>query len=440
MDYFNCTAEQFNQMRRNEDYPSLYNLFSQELPRFDEWMADQNITKEMMFQHGLARFIISDVNIYLCLQQREHVLWEHGVMDFKQRKKSGWIKNYAVYRPYFLWLRKHVCDREYISARNGFRINTFKDNHHYFMGKVPLRNIGGRGVRNANLSGKLLDFVSLDNLVLESPHNNMPLYVYCSSAVRLRITGGVAFLKFKECSLSEIQINHNGLVLEHGSYQDLSFDRCQVDLKLTSANMMHLNVSNCNFKVVCDFARFDSQCRFSYDRNNKYSYQSESEFYTEVTNLFSESNDYASAGENYYKKRRALMLESLWPWGNFQNATFRMNKAEKKIFRLKTFFNGFLDVFNFLCWGFGEKPSRSLAISFAVILLSSMVYYFNEQSSTHTLVEALYFSIVSFTTLGFGDITQKSSFLRLFSALESLCGLILMGLFLAGFASKTKRY
>lgn len=66
--------------------------------------------------------------------------------------------------------------------------------------------------------------------------------------------------------------------------------------------MMHLNVSNCNFKVVCDFARFDSQCRFSYDRNNKYSYQSESEFYTEVTNLFSESNDYASAGENYYKR------------------------------------------------------------------------------------------------------------------------------------------
>jgi hypothetical protein len=52
----------------------------------------------------------------------------------------------------------------------------------------------------------------------------------------------------------------------------------------------------------------------------------------------------------------------------------------------------------------------------------------------------LYFSIVSFTTPGFGDITQKTVFLRLFSALESLSGLVLMGLFLAGYASKTKRY
>ena len=178
-------------MRRNEDYPSLYNLFSQELPRFDEWMADQNITKEMMFQHGLARFIISDVNIYLCLQQREHVLWEHGVMDFKQRKKSGWIKNYAVYRPYFLWLRKHVCDREYISARNGFRINTFKDNHHYFMGKVPLRNIGGRGVRNYWILYRLIILFL-----------NLPIIIcrYMFIVLRLlglELLGGLRFLNLK---------------------------------------------------------------------------------------------------------------------------------------------------------------------------------------------------------------------------------------------------
>lgn len=39
--------------------------------------------------------------------------------------------------------------------------------------------------------------------------------------------------------------------------------------------MMHMNVHNCNFNAVCDFARFDSQCKFTYDRNDKFSYQSE---------------------------------------------------------------------------------------------------------------------------------------------------------------------
>lgn len=440
MDYFGMAAESFNELRRNEDYPLLYDLFIRKLPRFEDWMSDQKITKEMMFQHGLARFIISDVTLYRCLQQSDYLLWDDGVMNFRDRKKSGWIKEYVAYNPYFIWLKKNVCDSEYRKVRNTFCINSFKFGQHYFMDAVPLRNIGGQRIQRAYLSGKLLDFVSLDSLILECPFNNQPLYIYCSSAVNLKIIGGVAFLKFRECKLSEIQPNHNGVTLESGSFQELSFTRCHVDLKLVSANMMHMNVHNCNFEVICDFARVDSQCQFSHDRYDKYSYQSESEFYTEVINLYSESNDYSRVGEYYYKKRKAVMLESLWPWGNFQRATFRMNKKEEKLFRLKKVFSGLSDLLNFICWGFGEKPSRTLGISLVVILLSAGVYYFNEETTTHNMIESLYFSIVSFTTLGFGDITQKSNFLRLFSALESLSGLVLMGLFLAGYASKTKRY
>lgn len=430
----------FNDIRRNEDYPLLYDLFIRKLPQFEDWMTDQKITKEMMFQHGLARFIISDVMLYCCHQQNDYLLWDDGAMDFRERKKSGWIKEYTAFTPYFIWLQKHVCDSEYRTIKNTFCINSFKNGHHYFMDEVPLRNVGGQRVQKAYLSGKLLDFVSLDSLVLVQPFNNKHLYIYCSSAINFKIIGGVAFLKFRECKLSEIQPNHNGITLESGSFQELSFTRCQVDLKLVSANMMHMTVNNCNLKVICDFARFDSQCHFVYDRVDKYSYQSESEFYTEVINLFSESNDYSLAGEYYYKKRKAMMLESLQPWKGFRNATFRMSKKERKLFRLKKFFSGFSDVFNYLCWGFGEKPSRTLVISLAVILLSTGMYYFNENTTTDTIVESLYFSVVSFTTLGFGDITQKSSFLRLFSAFESLSGLVLMGLFLAGYASKTKRY
>ena len=437
----NLSADDFNKIRRDSDYPKLYELFMRKLPHFEEWMTVQGVTREMMFEHGLARFIISDATLWHCVQRDKNYLWDDGVMNFQERKKSGWIKEYKSFMPYFLWLRKKIDNNEYRKIRSSFRIDSFRQNHHYFMNEVPLRNIGGSMVvHQAFLAGKLLDFISMDQLTLVNPHNNQHLYLYCSSAVNLRIVGGIPFVKFRECKLSEIQTNNNGLVLENGSYQELSFSRCDVDLRLSSANMMHMNVHNCNFNAVCDFARFDSQCKFTYDRNDKFSYQSESDFYKEVTNLFADSNDYTQAGEYYYRKRKALMLESVFSWKHISNEKFRMSKKEKRIFNIKTFFKGIADVFNFLCWGFGEKPSRALVISFVVILLSSGVYYFNEKSSTQTLTESLYFSIVSFTTLGFGDITQKTGFLRLFSALESLSGLVLMGLFLAGYASKTKRY
>ncbi|MDM6886982.1 hypothetical protein QUG71_24115, partial [Enterobacter asburiae] len=102
---FELSAEKFNQMRREIDYPPLFELFKKELPRFEKWMKQQGITKEIMFEHGLARFLISDVILYLCKQHGKVYLWDDGVMDFEEKKKSAWIEDFIVLTPYFLWLR-----------------------------------------------------------------------------------------------------------------------------------------------------------------------------------------------------------------------------------------------------------------------------------------------------------------------------------------------
>ena len=76
-----------------------------------------------------------------------------------------------------------------------------------------------------------------------------------------------------------------------------------------------------------------------------------------------------------------------------------------------------------------------------VILLATLTYFLAPASVTyHHLGRSLYFSIVTFVTLGYGDISQTSSPLQLLSAIEAFCGMFLTGLFLAGFASKTKQY
>jgi hypothetical protein len=96
---------------------------------------------------------------------------------------------------------------------------------------------------------------------------------------------------------------------------------------------------------------------------------------------------------------------------------------------------------SFITWGFGERPIRSLLMSMGVILLATLTYFLAPESVTHGhLGRSLYFSIVTFVTLGYGDISQTSSPLQLLSAIEAFCGMFLTGLFLAGFASKTKQY
>ncbi|MBB1423729.1 two pore domain potassium channel family protein [Pseudoalteromonas sp. SG43-7] len=54
---------------------------------------------------------------------------------------------------------------------------------------------------------------------------------------------------------------------------------------------------------------------------------------------------------------------------------------------------------------------------------------FNELNSPKQFIDSLYFSLVTFTTLGYGEITISDSFFRLLSALQALTGLILTASF-----------
>jgi len=54
-------------------------------------------------------------------------------------------------------------------------------------------------------------------------------------------------------------------------------------------------------------------------------------------------------------------------------------------------------------------------------------------------LETLYFSIVTFTTLGFGDLAPKPGFFQLFASFEALLGAIFMAMFIFVFARKMIR-
>ena len=99
--------------------------------------------------------------------------------------------------------------------------------------------------------------------------------------------------------------------------------------------------------------------------------------------------------------------------------------------------------------GYGERPLNILLWWTGIISGCAFIYYFfngiyngiscNITSYSPNFLEALYFSIVTFTTLGFGDLAPKSGFFQLFASFEALLGAIFMALFIFVFVRKMIR-
>ena len=82
-----------------------------------------------------------------------------------------------------------------------------------------------------------------------------------------------------------------------------------------------------------------------------------------------------------------------------------------------------------LLTGYGEKPIRVLIAASCLIFAYAGLFSIPGATSGHGFTEALYFSMITFTTLGYGDMVPKGSF-RLIAGSEALCGILFTGLFL----------
>ncbi|MGI9279966.1 MAG: pentapeptide repeat-containing protein [Endozoicomonas sp.] len=104
--------------------------------------------------------------------------------------------------------------------------------------------------------------------------------------------------------------------------------------------------------------------------------------------------------------------------------------------------------------GYGEKPERVVLFSASFIVFCSLFYFFlgiedegalvqyqSGQTFYNNLIswlETLYFSVVTFTTLGYGDLTPIG-LSRLFAAIEAFIGSFTLALFVVVFVKKMTR-
>lgn len=107
-------------------------------------------------------------------------------------------------------------------------------------------------------------------------------------------------------------------------------------------------------------------------------------------------------------------------------------------------------IFGRLLFGYGERPVRVLAASMLIIVVCAMFYSSGyaqlsgksvEIIDQKYFVDGLYFSITTFTTLGFGDIFPATTHLltRCVAMAEAVCGASLMALFVVCLSKRFSR-
>lgn len=104
----------------------------------------------------------------------------------------------------------------------------------------------------------------------------------------------------------------------------------------------------------------------------------------------------------------------------------------------------FLSGYKLLC-NYGESPRNVLLSAVIMILVCGAVYTLGgvysskDAMAVNDLQTGIYFSVVTFTTLGYGDFSPLNPFIQIVSAIEAVSGLFLTSLFLATVIRKYSR-
>ncbi len=166
---------------------------------------------------------------------------------------------------------------------------------------------------------------------------------------------------------------------------------------------------------------------------------------------FTLARDYLEQSEEIYRNlRKATEERGLFELaGHFFYQEMTMRRYQMPLFSKDRLLSKVVDLF---C-GYGESPLRVVIFSWIFVFMCASLYFligisdgqliqFNSNvnlwENIKNFINCIYFSIVTFTTLGYGDISPLGA-TRLLASLEAFTGAFTIALFVVVFVKKMTR-
>lgn len=290
-----------------------------------------------------------------------------------------------------------------------------------------------------DLKGQNLKKIVLKNVSLEKAGLSKVNLSQADLSGSILFDAGLKGADLVGTNLSDCDITHSDL-------RDADLTKA----RLCGARLWSADMSGCNLNE-CDLSGADLWNAKLY--NVKLWHSGLLEVKSVVKSSFSNNHKYMPlyridessphAAEEAYRDIKQLFLDS----GMYNDAgwaSFKEKTMERLVLKKKWDINYFPSlIMNVLC-GYGEKPFRIVLSALSTILLFAFLYMAlnaafctHDQSYAMKVSDYIYFSAITFTTVGFGDFLPRAvPAFRLIAATEAVMGIFLSGLFIFTLARK----
>ncbi|MDF7631225.1 ion channel [Erwiniaceae bacterium L1_55_4] len=235
-------------------------------------------------------------------------------------------------------------------------------------------------------------------------------------------------------------------------------DKVFVNVSFKSTDIKNVRFTNCNFDNClfagsrlshCDFV----DCKFINTNTHKIKLDrcllNPSQFRMNF-DLKNDCNIAIDLYQELYKNSKSeeqveYSKESLYRMKVAEGCNLKYKLSVNKITCYNYFYKRLFNFIHRFSTGYGLKVSRISSTAMLTILVMALLnfYYKDDFYSSVTGIisfwDALYFTCVTVTTLGYGDIIPLTTTARIMMIFESLVGFVFMSLFVSAFINRVLR-
>lgn len=413
------STDNFHFWCKKNYFPRLVEYFKLQLERFSEWQKIYNITDDELINHGPSKFIApkrppKGKKLYILHAKSKN--FDGNIISYRNIKKGkNLIGDHVKYDklkdfiPYHDWCLKNEIQPKILPVKTTYAPNA-PTVEIELEGGFKLLKMGGIEKPSTNIwlndNGKEFEFINLSMLTISGQSflfgNQQFECTYCI-ANNLKIKNSkIALPRFNHCEIRDIGVSNSTL-------QQFQFYNCILNGEILNSNIISFWIYGGMFRPIIKDT-FISDIRVKPIRRLKNNQERE---YQLFKNIYKNQGEDDSARKYHYLEKIENMKKS---------------KRIKKIAK----------VTSWLFWGFGYRPLKIAFNSFLLTIVFALTYTFlfpgcfklEPNNGLLSFFDFWYISLVSFTTLGFGDVNPYG-FVRLLVGFESLIGAMCIGFLVA---------